>query len=383
MRALAPPVSVISDLMIPPVRADQARASPAPEAGLAVLDEQAPPDLTVPAIPPLVAAMIAARVATAALKLSTAPRQGLILQFGAGATDQDPAWALPPCAVVLSAPTPDPRVWDGYLMSAETDYATEWDLLLQDEDEPHDPTVQMIQAWNPVRVYCPAANLALGLLSPARLAALRELVADLARQAHTRVEPRPGELVLRSIGHDHLILTGTPLLDDGQADPRRDYQGLYQSVAARLTTLTPWILSATQAPAWWQRVLAALRDAAEQWQVALSPVPVLAMGPGSGPAPAPDTRPDTLRLGDALDLQLILGAGGESVQIHATLLPGHAPVSLALLESDGLVAQQLRLDAQRASGDLWAEGGLTLTVRDEHGKGLFEACLPAALSAER
>ena len=387
MRALAPPLSVIAGLMTPARRAERhlALAAAHPVAHpLAGRDEDIRDEAGLADIPPLVANLIAARLAVAGRRLSTTPQPGLILQFGAGcpAPDQADADPIPPCAVIVTDPTGDPRIWHGYLMAAETDYATDWDLLLQEEDEPVDPTARMIQAWNRVRVSCPAATMALGLLPPQRLATLRDLVAAIGRREHARVEPQPGELVQRACGSTGLILTGTPLLDVGLEDPRCAYQAIYREVAERLTAQAARIRMPLAPVPWWQRALAALRDAADQWQVTLTPVPVLAMGPGTSGVSETDTTVATWRLGETLDLQLIPGPDGQSVQIHATLAPGQAPVTLALVEADGLVTQQRRLDAQQPDGDLWAEAGLTLSVRDEAGGRLFEARLPDPLAGQ-
>jgi hypothetical protein len=213
---------------------------------------------------------------------------------------------------------------------------------------------------------------------------VRTLAADFLLGETTELpEADPGALLQRTTSEGHLIVTGTPLRDE--QDPRHAYQELYIAVADYIRAMAGQALAELAEPApapWWQRALAALRDAADQWQVTLTPVPVLAMGPGTSGVSETDTAVATWRLGETLDLQLIPGPDGQSVQIHATLVPGQPPVTLALVEADGLVTQQRRLDAQQPEGDLWAEAGLTLSVRDEAGVRLFEARLPDPLAGQ-
>ena len=406
MRRLAPPLSVIEDALFDPSPALMQRwvegdpslsaerraaceADPAAQAYAAAWRQEPPaplgqpPDFAVE-LPAHIAEQIDARVATQALNLSAEPRPGLILQIDSARTPSGPLdWDLArPLAVLLSEPAEHPSVWYGWLMSPETDYACYWDLLLEEEDAPVDPSVAMVQVYNPVHIYCPAASRALGQLSPTRLAAARTLAADfLIGQPADLPAADPGALLLRSTSEGHLILTGTPLGDE--QDPRHAYQELYIVVADYIRAMARQALAELAEPEpapWWQRALAALRDAAEQWQVTLTPVPVLAMGPGTPAVSETDSPAATWRLGETLDLQLLPGPDGQSVQIHATLASGHAPVTLALLEPDGLVTQQRRLDAQQPHGDLWAEAGLTLSVRDEAGGRLFEARLPDPLA---
>ena len=408
MRRLAPPLSVIEDALFDPSPALLQRwlegdpslsaerraaleADPAAQAYATVWRQEPPapcdqpPDFAV-ALPAHLAEQIEARVAANALNLAPEPRPGLILQIDSARIPSGPLdWDLArPLAVLLSEPAEHPSVWYGWLMSPETDYASYWDLLLEEGDAPVDPSVAMVQVYNPVHIYCPAASRALGQLAPPRLAAVRTLAADFLLGDTTSLpETDPGMLLQRTTSEGHLIVTGTPLGDE--QDPRHAYQELYIAVADYIRAMAGQALAELAEPApapWWQRTLAALRDAADQWQVTLTPVPVLAMGPGSSGVSESDTTVATWRLGETLDLQLIPGPDGQSVQIHATLAPGQPPVTLALVEADGLVTQQRRLDAQQPDGDLWAEAGLTLSVRDEAGGRLFEARLPDPLAGQ-
>ena len=402
MRRLAPPLTVIEAGLFDPSPALVQRwmvgdpslsaerraaldADPQVHALAAALGEadveyvDPPPDPVVE-LPAHIAAQIDARLATAALKLSTQPRPGLMLQIDEargprGSLDWDLAQ---PLAVLLSESAGHPDIWYGWLMAAETDYASHWDLLLEEQDAPYDPSVAMVQVWNPVHVYCPAASTALGELAPARLAAVRDLAVDFLVAHSDRVGASPGApAVLRTTSGGHLVLTGTPL-GDGQ-DPRWRYHELYFAAADFVRDLARYALrELAPAPIWWQQVLAALRGAAEEWRLPLVPVEMLAMGPAS-PVCA---EPETWRLNDWLDLQLIAGPTGDALQIHGTL-HGADPLTLAL-EADGQVRQQQRLDPARPSVDLFAGvgEGLTLTVRDCGDNCLFAARLPEVFFGE-
>ncbi|WP_295387741.1 hypothetical protein [uncultured Thiodictyon sp.] len=343
MRPLAPPLNVI-------------------EAGLfAPLVQRGSAGVSVPGGEP-------GEARAAAAVLSTQPRPGLILQID-GASG--PWRVARPLAVLLSEPAGHPDIWYGWLMAAETDYASPWDLVLEGPDAPYDPSAAMVQVWNPVHVDCPAARVALGELAPARLAAVRDLALELADVHPDPAGADPGTLVQRITSGGYPVLTGTPL-GDGQ-DPRWRYHALYFAAADAVRDLARHALGElAPAPAWWQRVLAALRGAAKQWQLPLVLLPQPAMGPAS---PA-TTEPETWRLNDWLDLQFIPGSTGDALQIHGTLRAAD-PLTIAL-EVDGQARQQQPLDRARASGDLFAGAGvaLTLTVRDRGGHCLFAAPLP-------
>ncbi len=327
--------------------------------------------------PPLsgyLAELIDARAQTLARRLDLTPRPGLMVRIERALAPSGPTdWDMgQPLVALLSEPTEHPAIWHGYLMSAETDYAGLWDLLLEAQDAPFDPQAAMVQVWNPVHVYTPSASAALGELSPPRLAAVRGLALEMFDGA--TLAPHPGTLIQRVTTAGHLVLTGTPLGDD--ADPRRRYQTLYCSAADLLRDLARQaIRELSPAPSWLQRMLEGLRTAAQAWQLSLEILPMPAMGRA-------ETDHDALwRLGDWLDLRLIPSSDGESVQIHAIR---RAPESLVIeLAVSGQVRQRQCLDDARTEADLFvgAGDGLILLLRNADGRRLFEAPFPDAMPA--
>jgi hypothetical protein len=398
MRMLSPPLSVIESTLFDPscdlirrwVEADPslsaadqaalaadgtARALRADwEAGLAVGDAPAPaltgpmPPLT---LPPHLAAKVRQRVATRARGLSPEPRPGLILRVDQASGPTGPlGWDLAhPFAVLLSEPNEHPAVWYGWLMSWETDYASHWDLLLEEADEPYDPLAVMVQTWNPVHLYVPSAGAPLGQLSPGRLVAARNLANDLGETHPDPSGASSGTLVQRTTTGGHLVLTGTPL---GAADdPRWRYQELYFEAAGLLRDLARYTLQALAprpAPSSpWARLLDGLKAAAGSVGIGLEPVPVAVLGEESLPA---DTG-QPLRLGDLVELRLIQSPDGSAAQIHLILLLA-TPLRVGLARS-GHVRQQARLTPEAPAADLFAglDQGLSLFIRDDQDRPLL------------
>lgn len=195
-----------------------------------------------------------------------------------------------PLAVLLGEPTEHRAIWYGWLVAAETDYASDADLILEEADDPRDPLAGLVQLWNPVYLYLPSAKQVLAQLSPDRLAAVRALALDFLIQPLPKLCPEPGVLVERRTSQGHRVLTGTPL--GGAADPRRRYRTLYRAAADLLRE--PVQLAQLQ-PTLIERLLAWLRQAVE------------AIGLGLNPAPAPvmgEADTERWRLGDWLELEL-------------------------------------------------------------------------------
>ena len=182
--------------------------------------------------------------------------------------------------------------WSGWLTTAEPDWAGWHDVLLEPGDEPSDPSVAVIQAWNRVRIPSsqePASRV-LARLSTERMAAVRAVWDESQKPTPLEIPPAPGRVALRDTADGHMVLTGTPLATN---DPRHDHQTLYRDVGQRLieacrttsasanseeakesnafqtrqTPPTPLPLPLTpasdtpEAPSdsWWSRILASLR----------------------------------------------------------------------------------------------------------------------------
>ena len=135
------------------------------------------------------------------------------------------------CGILLGAHLGS-QCWSGWLVAQEYDYATERDLVLDQDSGPIAPEAAIVQAWNPVRCYLAGDETLLGKVAASHLAAVFEL-ADAQTKESDFVAPRPGAVGMRSLPSGALVLTGTPL--GGVNDPRRAYQHLYGELARDLS----------------------------------------------------------------------------------------------------------------------------------------------------
>ena len=163
------------------------------------------------------------------------------------------------CGFLLGAHLGEKR-WTGWLVAQETDYASDQDLFIGEEDGPVDPVAAMIQAWNPVQIALHGNEVLFGTLSASRLAAVM-LLAE--RGADGRImPPRPGKFGAWQLEDSMVVVTGTPL--GGHDDPRLAYQALYRRLAEELraaSQLAPekaaashgvgrWLVEACVRPGW-------------------------------------------------------------------------------------------------------------------------------------
>ncbi len=395
MRILSPPLSVIESNLFDPsfglirrwidgdpsLAADDLASLAADEEASALRrdleDLQAedvadlPMDLRMEPVemPAHLAAQVDERVRASALGLSVSqPVPGLIVRVDRAIGPDGPlGWDMAhPFAVLLSEPAEHPDIWYGWLMASETDYATHWDLLLEESDQPVDPLAAMVQTWNPVHLYLPCASAPLGRLSPERLAAVRDLVNDMAVEDPDPAAADPGILVQRTTSSDSLVLTGSPLGDD--ADPRRRYQQLYFDAAGFVGAIARHALDHRVKPnpqPWWHGLLDDLRRAAGAAGLPLVPVPVAALGEADDLVAVTTDAGPPYRLGDLVELRLIASPAGDAVQLHLTLLRDE-PLSVGVMRGER-VRQQARLTAQARDADLFigADQTLRLVVRND------------------
>lgn len=136
-----------------------------------------------------------------------------------------------PVAVMLDGLEATSDVWYGWITASETDYATDWDFVVQETDGVVDTSlVGIVQLWNPVRVYSKSIARVIGQLKPDSLSAIRALAAEFVTRGHERETPAiPGSIGLRTTLNDFIVVTGTPLA--GREDPRWRYQEIYHQVA--------------------------------------------------------------------------------------------------------------------------------------------------------
>ena len=124
-------------------------------------------------------------------------------------------------------------LWQGWMAAGEPDWASDFDVLLEPDDEPFEPMFGVVQAWNMLTLE-PSPQLAarvLGEVSATRLAAIRAVHDEWAAHAVSAIAPEPGRIALRAVGGAFSVLSGTPL---GPQDPRVDYQALYRDAGLQL-----------------------------------------------------------------------------------------------------------------------------------------------------
>lgn len=244
-----------------------------------------------------------------------------------------------PLYVLLDRPTATAEVWHGWLASHETDYASAWDFVLQQEDLPYDPQVAMIQAWNPVQLYLPMAGRVFGRLSPARLQAVRALAEEHKSGVMDLDVVRPGHLACREVGEFSMV-TGSAL--GGPADPRYRYQQLYHRAAEAIRQPARLALAATRQPSLAERLQTFVERLRASVDDLLCPVPQVALAM-SGDA---DRADDLVWPGRArIHPQRIDEDGSGNVEIRALQV---API-ICTLKVEGRVHQTTTLHKE---GDL-------------------------------
>lgn len=184
-----------------------------------------------------------------------------------------------------------PHDWQGWPVAGEADYAGPWDVLLEEEDEPHDQSLAMVQTWNPCRVHVPADARVIGRLSPTRLEAIRAVAQEAADgTSHGAGKPLPGRVGMRTTAQGHAVLTGHPYLAAG--DPRTAYVDLYREAATRLGKAPASRPASERQPStetgWWGRTLVA------QWPwLGAGAMALLVAAVSINVLMAPETGPDT------------------------------------------------------------------------------------------
>lgn len=303
MKLLSPPLQVIEDSLFSPSPDLLLRLAQAPDTVPAVLRdavlqdtrqadlvEALRQDATVdlaaeaPPMPRWLRERIAQRVQARAARFSETPTAGQIRAIKRVVGPQGPLdWDLPrPLAVCLDSPYSGHRdIWYGWLVSPETDYASYWDILLEEDDGPRDPLAGMIQLWNPTYCYLPSTGRVLAQLAPERLAALRAAAAEFLGGDVPTLAPRPGHVAVRNTLGGHTVVTGTPLGDSD--DPRWRYRTLYQAALAALREPVTQALDAARERARQPGLLERLQTQLQDWLGALwIPGSALAHAMGGG-----------------------------------------------------------------------------------------------------
>jgi hypothetical protein len=156
--------------------------------------------------------------------------------------------------------------WRGWLVAQEVDYATDRDLVLEDDDGPCAPEAAMVQTWNEIGIELDGSEPLLGKLAPNRLETVLRLAAR-APSPDEFVASRPGRIGAWDLCKGITVLTGTPLCEAD--DPRHAYHGIYRAIGLRFPVLAPaktLTTAPSHSPNWLERLAGVLSRPA--WTVA-------------------------------------------------------------------------------------------------------------------
>ena len=218
---LYPPLSLIERELFGQEQHEAASASDA-------IDPAQPVAEAVPAMPAHVLALIRRKVAATQALPASPLAVGQIRGLPVASDPDGQERPLGRTCAVLLGRWMGGRRWAGWMVAQETEYATERDLVLQDDDGVMAPEAAVVQAWNPVEVELRGAEPLLGRVSASALGAVLKL-ADHVFTDEQVVAPRPGRVGAWDIDADTTVVTGTPL-GEGD-DPRTRYQELYRRLA--------------------------------------------------------------------------------------------------------------------------------------------------------
>lgn len=205
----------------------------APDAAQPDAQEDAPPlspaDLAMPAF---LQELVRRRVEADAAYPPQAPAVGQVRRLDAVQGLEGAGRAVGRSFGVLLGASQGGRRWLGWLVAQEGEYASERDLVLQEDDGVADPVAVMVQAWNPVEVALRGDEAIIGKLPAATLGAVARL-GDPGFMPDDVVAPRPGRIGAWDLDRDTTVVTGTPLGE--QDDPRHGYQALYRALAREVS----------------------------------------------------------------------------------------------------------------------------------------------------
>ena len=215
--SLYPPIGIIrSDLLATP---------PPPKAPPSELD-RVPQSAEMPGF---LASMVRRRIMTQDAFPLEPPSVGQIRRLGWIPNGDSRGRLLGRTYGVLLGASQGDGLWSGWIVAQEVDYASNQDLVLQEENGPLSPDAAMVQTWNPVRLKLHGDEIILGKLSPECLACVGFL-AEIDTEFF--VAPRPGRIGTSILPGGSTIVTGTPI--GGPSDPRREYQELYGNLALEI-----------------------------------------------------------------------------------------------------------------------------------------------------
>lgn len=194
--------------------------------------DAAQPD-TPPPMPDFIREHIARTVAAQLAHVPSAPAVGQIRALSAvNAINKQNSRPLGRNVGVLLGAHLGGQQWQGWLVTADTDYATDRDLLIEEDDGPADPQAGMVMTRLPLRAIIPGDAPILAKLSPARLGAVIALAE--APDGAEPIPPRPGHIFARDLDAEHVGITGSPL--GGPGDPRHAYRALHLQLADEMSS---------------------------------------------------------------------------------------------------------------------------------------------------
>ena len=219
---LYPPIAIIRSGFFEEVVIDEGNE------GLALPGTYEPP----PEMPAFLADMIRRRVEAQFAFPLEAPAVGQIRSLDCVPSADGRGRTLSRTYGILLGSNQGSQRWSGWIVAQEADYATDRDLVLQEDDGPFSPEAAMVQAWNPVTVWLRGNEPIVGKLAPERLAAV-SLLAERTTGPDDFVAPRPGRIGAWDLTEGFTVVTGTPIGDE--SDPRQEYQKLYGGLAEEIT----------------------------------------------------------------------------------------------------------------------------------------------------
>lgn len=183
------------------------------------------------AVPDFVRASIASHVAARAILQPKDLRAGdIVLLDQIGKDEKHEGRPLNETVGILLVEQKFADVWRGFVVAGEQDYASQFDIFIDEKDEPVDPAMRFVQAWNQIEVIFTAECRRLGVFSAARLAAVSEVANEaLAGLAATALPPSIPRIGLRQLASGASVVTGTSI--GNLRDPRKQYQSLYRALA--------------------------------------------------------------------------------------------------------------------------------------------------------
>ncbi|MGB4499026.1 MAG: hypothetical protein WBI40_10020 [Methylococcaceae bacterium] len=228
-------------------------------------------------IPDFLEKLIDAKVATQQTDFGKYPQSGQLIVINQLNTPKgeiaDLHFSQQPL-ILLDLQDPQTKVWHGFMVASEVQYAGFWDALLEPQDEPFDPACGMVQIWNPVKISLPDNQpiKALGKLSPLRMQAIRALSAEYLLGELEMPATKIGYIASRPTFYGFTVVTGTPLKND---DPRRVYQQLYHHTGDLVNApVREWLAQAqtAESPSW---LTALTKQITQTWQDLKGQVPIV------------------------------------------------------------------------------------------------------------